>query len=102
MKIKHWQGYGTVEAKKISKKTRDGITTLVVNVTGNHEWGLIREDMYDLKRWLVDRFDRSAKEIPDYKMDYSYVQAFVRGDNGCCVETCTYTFRYGNGEVSLW
>ena len=44
MKIKHWQGYGTVSATRIKDKS----CTLHVLVTGNHEWGLRRDDLYDL------------------------------------------------------
>ena len=65
MRIKHWQGYGSVNAKKLSKgKTQDNCTKLVVEVTGNHEWGLVRNDVYDVHRWLVGRF---VKDCPSYR-----------------------------------
>ena len=59
MKIKHWQGYGTVDAKKLPANG----ASLRIKVSGNHEWGLRRDDEYDLYCWLVKRFDKS---IPDY------------------------------------
>ena len=58
MKIKHWQGYGTVEARKMQNKS----CTLHIRVSGNHEWGLRRDDMYDLFGWLIKRFDKSLKD----------------------------------------
>lgn len=36
MKLKHWQGYGTVVAKKISYQKSNDIITLKIRVTGNH------------------------------------------------------------------
>ncbi len=70
MRIKHWQGYGTVDAKKI---TGDG-TTLHIKVSGNHEWGLRRDDLYDLFNWLVKRFDKAETDFQDWRKrlwDYS-------------------------------
>ena len=58
MKIKHFAGYGTVEAKRI----KNASCTLHVRVSGNHEWGLRRDDEYDLFNWLVKRFDRSQTD----------------------------------------
>lgn len=94
MRIKHWQGYGTVTAKKISKKVKDGETTLVVKVNGNHEWGLVREDIYDLKEWLIDRFDKSAKDVSPYSIDYDYEDGYATAADGCDEEYCIYTFTY--------
>ena len=65
MKLKHWQGYGTVNAKRVSNtKNDDGTKTLEISVTGMHEYGLVRNDTYDIHRWLVARF---AKDCPDYR-----------------------------------
>lgn len=94
MRIKHWQGYGTVTAKKISKTTKNGITTLVVRVNGNHEWGLVRNDIYDLKRWLIDKFDKSAADINPYSIDYNYEDGYERTASGIDEEYCKYTFVY--------
>lgn len=56
MRIKHWQGYGLVNAVKV----KDDSCTLHVKVTGDHEQGLEREDAYDLYNWLVKKFDKSV------------------------------------------
>lgn len=62
-KIKHFAGYGCVKAGVV----KDGSCTLHVRVEGNHEWGLKRDDLYDLYDWLVKRFDKS---VPDYESFY--------------------------------
>ena len=56
MNIKHWQGYGIVTATKI----KDANCDLHIKVKGNHEWGLVRNDEYDIFRWLVSKFDRGG------------------------------------------
>ena len=66
MKIKHWQGYGSVNVKKVSKTTftdrwGEKKNKMVLRVSGNHEWGLVRNDIYSVKRWLFDRFEKSFK-----------------------------------------
>lgn len=62
MKIKHFQGYGSVTAKKKSRTvTPDNKIKLIIEVTGNHECGLVREDPYDLFNWLVSKFDKSIE-----------------------------------------
>ena len=94
MRIKHWQGYGTVTAKKISKTAKDGETILVVKVSGNHEWGLVRDDIYDLKWWLIDRFDKNAKDVSPYSIDYDYSSGYKESANGLDEEYCVYTFVY--------
>lgn len=65
MKLKHWQGYGIINARRIENKTNpDGTKTLRIAVTGSHEYGLVRDDEYDVFRWLVRRFTR---DCPDYR-----------------------------------
>ena len=59
MKIKHFAGYGTVEAKRIPNRS----CTLHVRVTGEHERGIRRDDLYDLFGWLIKKFDRSMKDV---------------------------------------
>ena len=92
MKIKHFQGYGTVTANKISRTVKDGICTLKIHVEGNHECGLVRKDLFDLSRWLIKRFDRS---FTDYRsiigMDYD---DGYKSKDGLDVEYCDYTFKY--------
>lgn len=54
MKVKHWAGYGCVEATCLHKG--EGCT--VILVTGNHEQGLEPRyfDALDWQRWLGNRF----------------------------------------------
>lgn len=90
MKIKHWQGYGTVSAQKIPDKN----CTLHIRVTGNHEWGLRRDDIYDLYEWLVKRFDRSAN--PDHVRLHAnvFINEGETKINGLDTDTCDYYFYY--------
>jgi len=88
MKIKHYAGYGTVTANKISKTVKNGICTLKVHVEGNHEYGLFRDDLYDLSNWLIKRFDRA---FTDYRsiIGMEYDDGYKND-----VEYCNYTFQY--------
>ena len=65
MKIKHWQGYGCVNATKVKMKTKDGLRNLIIRVSGNHEYGLSRNDKYDVSNWLIKRFDKSFTNYLD-------------------------------------
>lgn len=92
MKVKHWQGYGTVNMKKISQNTKDGIKTIVIQVSGNHEWGLVRNDIYDIHKWICSKFAKDCKEycdIVDFKLNNYYKKI-----NGLDVEVCDYTISY--------
>lgn len=92
MKIKHWQGYGTVSAQKIKDKS----CTLHVRVTGNHEWGLVRHDTCDLFNWLVKRFDKSQTDYLSWNNKLENVR-FEEGEtvvNGLDTDTCDYYFFY--------
>lgn len=65
MRIKHWQGYGCVDAKRTAKRVNsDGTVFLEITVTGEHEYGLERNDVYDVHRWLLSKF---AKDCPGYR-----------------------------------
>ena len=93
MKLKHWQGYGSVEVKKVSKTTFNNNwgekkTKLVLSVKGNHEWGLVRDDIYDVKHWIFDRFEKNFSGNY-YDIDMSIKDDYVDG-----VEVATYTFIY--------
>ncbi len=92
MKIKHFQGYGSVQAKKVSKTTKNGKTKLVVEVKGNHERGLVRDDIYDVKRWLFDKFEKNFKGNY-YDIEMSIKDDYVKEGN-IDVEVATYTFVY--------
>ena len=85
MKIKHWQGYGTVEAVKVKDNTCD----LHIRVTGNHEWGLERNDAYDVFRWLVKRFKRNIGDDCRIIKNIRMVSGYKK-ENGLYVEYCDY------------
>lgn len=92
MKIKHWQGYGCVNAKKISSKSNNGEMTTIIKVTGNHECGLIRNDKYDAYNWLLKRFD---KNITDYRKIKQLECISEPSDvTGNSEDSCTYVFHY--------
>ena len=87
-KIKHFAGYGTVQAGVI----KDGSCTLHVRVEGNHERGLKRDDLYDLYNWFVKRFDKS---VPDYESFYKrYPTVRFEWDFSSSVEAGDYYFDY--------
>lgn len=91
MKIKHWQGYGTVSATRIKDKS----CTLHVRVTGNHEWGLRRDDLYDLYNWLVRRFDKSVPDVYEWLRSASvFINEGSTVIDGLDVDTCDYYFTY--------
>jgi hypothetical protein len=50
MKRKHWQGYGTVNARVIERN----IHKILIKVEGDHEYGLAinQGDNYTLAKWL--------------------------------------------------
>ena len=90
MKIKHWQGYGIVNAVKVKRKD----FTLCVKVSGNHEWGLRRDDLYDLFNWLVKRFDKdwADKTYAEFRSAGGMVYISHWDYEG--VEYCEYAFKY--------
>lgn len=88
MRIKHWQGYGCVEAKKISKQTINGITTLHIKVKGNHECGIHREDRYDISNWLIKRFDKSFSNYKDI------IDIKLKDDIEDGIDVCNYYIKY--------
>lgn len=89
MRIKHYAGYGSVNAKKLKHETKDGITTLVVNVSGDHEWGLRPFIIEDSIQWIAARFDKSIVNIPWYNI---YIDINNNYDMPC--DSITYTFKY--------
>ena len=100
MKIKHFTGYGSVNAVKVSKKNVTDTfgnekVELVVRVSGNHEWGLERNDAYDLYNWLIKRFDKSIGDFYDIYGGLSYtMNDYYIKENGLDVECCDYKFTY--------
>lgn len=96
MKLKHWQGYGSVEAKKVSAATdkATGLKTVVVEVSGNHEWGLERNDSYDIHRWL-GRFFKDCLSYTDIRS--LSVDGGYRKKGSIDEEWCRYTVTYRVG-----
>lgn len=93
MRIKHFAGYGSVQARKVSKTNlSDNKTKLVIEVRGDHEWGLVRDDIYDVRRWLFNKFEKNFNG-DDYDISMSIEDDYVR-ENNIDVEVATYTFIY--------
>ena len=90
MKIKHWQGYGCITATKTRKVSKNGRTTLVIHVSGNHECGLHRDDEYDVANWLIKRFDKTFTDVRDIE-SMSIEDGY---DDEKHEETCDYTIIY--------
>lgn len=95
MKVRHWSGYGFVNVKKVNKVVGDGgITTLVVDIKGQHEQGLIRDtwDDYLYFEWLVKRFDKTAKYGPwmFYSIRGKYLDEDCYGHDGEALITLRY------------
>ena len=93
MRIKHFAGYGSVQVRKLSKTNLfDNKTKLVIEVKGNHEWGLVRDDIYDVRRWLFNKFEKNFNG-DDYDISMSIEDDYIR-ENNIDVEVATYTFIY--------
>ena len=92
MKIKHWQGYGCVDVKRISTSTVGDTTTMHIRVSGNHECGIHRDDDYDLFNWLVRRFDKTYASYREWHRKHPDIQIIDGYENG--TETCDYIFTY--------
>lgn len=93
MRIKHWQGYGCLTARKISDRNYIdqyvradngemfySVRVVQIMVEGEHEYGLDRHDyIYDCYRWLLKRFCKGVGERDilhiDYDEDYSESRA---------------------------
>jgi hypothetical protein len=88
MRIKHWQGYGSVEAKKLDRTVdENGIVTVKIRVTGDHEWGLETKDEHTVKDWLLKRMDKKFPE--NGRIEYESHDRMVDGH-----EVCTYIIWY--------
>ena len=97
MKVKHFAGYGSVDVKKVSKRTftnewGEKKNKMVLSVKGNHEWGIVRDDIYDVKHWIFDKFEKNFKGN-DYDI-YMDIKSDYENENGHEVEVATYTFVY--------
>lgn len=77
MRVKHWQGYGSVDVFKISRVERNGVVDLHLRVVGNHEWGIERNDVYDVVRWIGTKCDKKLtddRQVTKMRVDDYYVQ----------------------------
>lgn len=97
MKVKHYAGYGSVEVKKQSKVNFTDMfgnkkTKLVLVVKGNHEMGIVRNDIYDVKRWIFDKFEKNFKG-EYYDINMSVKDDYIK-ENGVYVDVAEYTFIY--------
>lgn len=94
MRIKHFSGYGLVNAKKVNKQINGNNVTLTINVTGNHEMGLTRpfHDPYLICNWLVKKFEK--KPVNYLSVSYNCYSDYVLDDYGLDTETATYVIDY--------
>lgn len=65
MRIKHFSGYGSVNAKKVLvqkgvNEYGEAHTLLIIDVAGDHERGLIPYIKSDAAAWLLKYFDKPA------------------------------------------
>lgn len=83
MKIKHWSGYGCVDARVVIK----GNFYKTIRITGNHEMGLDRpfHDEICMARWLK-RFIPKGMKMSDYSTYTDYITV-----NGLCTESMDIT-----------
>ena len=89
MRIKHWQGYGCINAKVVGRElnARTGAEVIKIEVSGNHEWGLTWhwKDTYRVGEWLgkVGKFtsdqvvDYESEECPINKIGEGYVDRAI-------------------------
>lgn len=88
MRVKHFAGYGCVEAKKIDKYVdEDGYTVTRVRVIGDHEWGLCPYIMTDAIKWLLPRFDKAVKDGLEVAVGYEWLW-------GLPTDGIDYIFKY--------
>jgi hypothetical protein len=91
MKIKHWQGYGSVSAVRTHSTTNQ----IVIRVSGLHECGLAVStfDTYRLAEWLgrVGKFTHQQVESFTTKEEW---------DSTNKIDTCIYTIKLKEGISS--
>ena len=88
-RIKHWQGYGSVDAKVL----RNTPENMIIQVKGMHEYGLDcgAWDTDRVYEWLVKRFDPSRKptDIKSVDIDDEY-----ESQGNVDIEVCTYDIHF--------
>ena len=95
MKIKHWQGYGHVNAVRKNTSYEDGLKIMTIVVSGNHEYGICRNDKYNVFNWLLRRFD---KNVTDYRC-IQRVDTFLGYDSANKCDICAYKIAYRSDDV---
>lgn len=95
MKLKHWQGYGSINARKISETVNGNIATLKIELKGNHEYGLSRDDKYDVFNWLLNGGKRFVKACSSYRdiISVDITEDYVK-ENNEIIDTALYTITY--------
>ena len=68
MIVKHWQGYGSVNARVSGKNlnTMDNIETVEITVWGDHDYGLKCLDKYHVFNWLIVKLLKQYKKRDAY------------------------------------
>ena len=89
MKLKHWMGYGTINAERIKEKDTD----LTVKLSGNHECGLERDDDYDMYRWLYKRFKKNAPDYYEWRRNGGIMEMEPGWDYKTNTDYCYYRFK---------
>lgn len=95
-KIKHWQGYGSLDVKKLAEYNANSTGSkkkVVIQVSGNHEYGVVREDPYDVHRWLGKRFFPDCDSYRDIT-DLNVIPGTGKDKAGCDVDTAIYEITY--------
>ena len=54
--------------------------------------GIVRDDIYDVKRWIFDKFEKNFTGN-DYDIAMTVQGDYIK-ENGLDVEVATYTFVY--------
>lgn len=97
MKIKHFQGYGTVDAKRkklssVKDMFGEEIQRVQITVTGMHEYGLKTYDSYGAVNW----FNRYNRLLPEVSTQTKLEKYDVREERGNWSQNtpdrCVYTF----------
>ena len=92
MKIKHFAGYGSVNAVKVKDKT-----CLHIRASGNHERGLEPYDDYDVWHWLVMRFKKGTtfEDYYTWKRNGGHMEIESSYDYNKNEEVCDYKIYFG-------
>ena len=96
-KLKHWQGYGkALDASREHVSEENGVITITILVSGNHEYGICTTDTYRVFDWLLKRFDESLKDVEyrDFMRRFISVSADEGWDSEKKCDTCCYTIKY--------